>query len=261
MTGAFRRPGVRLAVLGIAAYLVFLLANLPAAWLGFALERSSRGTFVLGDPAGTVWKGSGSLALRSGGGFRGVADLEWSCNPLSVLTGRLSVALSGVAPETRLRASLSLGAGSVRFQKVEAEAPAALLEPALSAAAFAKPDGRLRMLADSVEIGAAGVVGAATVEWVEAGVSGLQRLGDYRLQITGAGERAAVKLATLRGDLRLTAGGEWRAAQPRMIQLRGTAQASAERKDLEPFLRLIGVGGVGISQPFVWTLPIGGIAG
>jgi general secretion pathway protein N len=256
VTGAFRRPGVRLAVLGIVAYLVFLVANVPAAWLGFALERSSRGALALGDPAGTLWKGSGLLALRSGGAFRGIADLEWSCNPLSVLTGRLSVALSGAAPETRLRASVSVGAGSVRFQNVEANAPAAVLEPALPAAAFAKPDGRLRVLADSVEIGGAGVAGAATVEWLEAGMSGLQRLGDYRLQITGKGERAELKLATLRGDLRLTGAGEWRAAQPRIVQLRGTVEAAAERKDLEPLLLLMGIRGSGIPQPFAWTVPI-----
>jgi general secretion pathway protein N len=258
MTGAFRRPGVLLAVLGVGAYLVFLMANVPAAWLGFALERASRGTLVLGDPKGTVWKGSGLLALRSGGGFRGVADLEWSCNPLSVLTGRLRVALSGVAPETRLRASMSLGPGSVRFQNVQADAPVALLEPAVPAAAFAKPDGRLRVLADSVEIGGAGVVGAATVEWVEAGLSGLQaqRLGDYRLQITASGERAAMKIATLRGDLRLSGEGEWRAAQPRIVYLRGIAEAAAERKDLEPLLQLLGIEGPGPSRPFAWTVPI-----
>ena len=256
MTGALRRPGVRLAVLGIAAYLVFLLANAPAAWLGFALERSSRGALALGDPAGTLWKGSGVLALRSGGAFRGVADLQWSCNPLSVLTGRLGVALSGVAPETQLRASVSLGAGSVRLQNVEVNAPASLVEPAIPAAAFAKPDGRLRVLADSLEIGRAGISGAATVEWLEAGMTGLQRLGDYRLQITGNGERAEMKLATLRGDLRLTGTGEWRAAQPRVVQLRGTAEASAERKDLEPLLQMLGIRGSGIPQPFAWTVPI-----
>ena len=256
MTGALRRPGVRLAVLGIAAYLVFLLANAPAAWLGFALERSSRGALALGDPAGTLWKGSGVLALRSGGAFRGVADLQWSCSPLSVLTGRLSVALSGVAPETRLRASVSLGARSVRFQNVEVNAPAALLEPLVPAAAFAKPEGRLRVLADSFEIGGAGVVGAASVEWLEAGALQTQRLGDYRLQITGKGERAELKLATLRGDLRLTGGGEWRAAQPHIVQLRGLAEAAAERKDLEPLLQAIGTAGPGPSRPFAWTEPI-----
>jgi len=256
VTGALRRPGVRLAVLGAAAYLVFLLVNVPAAWLGFALERSSRGALALGDPSGTLWKGSGLLGLRSGGAFRGVADLKWSVNPLSVLTGRLGVALSGVAPETRLRASVSVGAGSVRFQNVEASAPAAMLEAALPAAAFAKPDGSVRVLADSVEIGGAGVSGAATVEWLEAGMSGLSRLGDYRLQITGTGERAELKLATLRGDLRLTGAGEWRAAQPRLVQLRGTVQAAAERKDLEPLLLMMGIRGSGIPQPFTWTVPI-----
>jgi general secretion pathway protein N len=256
MIGFFRRGGVRLAILGIVAYLVFLLANLPAAWLGFAIERSSRGALALGEPSGTVWKGSGLLALRSGGGFRGVADITWSCNPLSVFTGRLSVALSGVAPETRLRANVSLGAGSVRFQNVEANAPAAVLEPAVPAVAFAKPDGRLRVLADSIEISDARVVGAVTVEWLEAGVLQTQRLGDYRLQITGSGERAAVKLATLRGDLRLSGEGEWRAAQPRVVQLRGVAQAAAERKDLEPLLQLMGIAGSGPSRPFAWTVPI-----
>jgi general secretion pathway protein N len=256
VTGAFRRPGVRLAVLGMAAYLVFLLVNAPAAWVGFALERASRGALALGDPAGTLWKGRGLLALRSGGAFHGIADLEWNCSPLSVLTGRLSVALSGAAPETRLRASVSVGVGSLRFQNVEANAPAALLEPALAAAAFARPDGRLRVLADSVEIGGAGVAGAATVEWLEAGISGLQRLGDYRLQITGNGERAAVKLATLRGDLRVNGEGEWRAAQPRIVQLRGTVEAAVERKDLEPLLQALGIRGSGIPQPFAWTVPI-----
>ncbi len=256
MIGAFRRRGVRLVILGAGAYLVFLLANLPASWLGFALERSSRGALSLGEPAGTVWKGSGLLALRSGGAFRGIADIEWRTNPLLLLAGRLSVALSGAAPEAGLRASVSLGARSVRFQNVEVNAPAALLEPLVPAAAFAKPEGRLRVLADSFEIGGAGVVGAASVEWLEAGVLQTRRLGDYRLQITGKGERAELKLATLRGDLRLTGGGEWRAAQPRIVQLRGLAEAAAERKDLEPLLQAIGTAGPGPSRPFAWTVPI-----
>jgi general secretion pathway protein N len=256
MIGAFRRRGVRLVTLGVGAYLVFLLANLPASWLGFALERSSRGALSLSEPAGTVWKGSGLLALRSGGAFRGIADIEWQANPLLLLAGRLSVALSGTAPEAGLRASVSLGARSMRFQNVEVNAPAALLEPLVPAAAFAKPEGRLRVLADSFEIGGAGVVGAASVEWLEAGALQTQRLGDYRLQITGKGERAELKLATLRGDLRLTGGGEWRAAQPRIVQLRGLAEAAAERKDLEPMLQAMGIAGPGPSRPFVWTVPI-----
>ena len=65
-----------------------------------------------------------------------------------------------------------------------------------------------------------------------------------------------MKLATLRGDLRLNGTGEWRAAQPRVVHLLGTAEASAERKDLEPLLQMLVIRGPGIPQPFSWTVPI-----
>jgi general secretion pathway protein N len=255
---ALRRPGVRLAALGLGAYLVFLAVNLPAAWMGFALERASAGALALGDPGGTVWTGRGVLALRSGAAYARVADIEWRCNPLSVFTGRLNFALSGAERETQLRASISLGAAAVHLQNVEANLPAAILESAIPAAAFAKPDGSLRVKAESLEIGKASVRGAASAEWIDAGLNGLQapRLGDYRLQITASGDRAELKLATLRGDLRLSGEGEWRASRPRVVQLRGAAEVAAERKDLEPVLRLMGARGIGASQAFAWTLPI-----
>lgn len=254
-----RRPGVRLALLGTGAYLVFLVANVPAAWVGVALERASRGNVALGEARGTVWKGSGALALRSGGAWRGVADIEWSCNPLALFVGRVDLRISGSGRDTQLRALASFGTTGASFRNVELSAPAAVIEPVLAAAAFARPEGRLRLLADSVDIGAASLHGAATVEWTGAGLGGMQaqRLGDYRLQITGSGDRAALTLATLRGDLQLNGQGEWRAAQPRLVQLRGVVEAAAERKDLELLMQALGARGTGTSQPFTWSVPIG----
>lgn len=254
-----RRPGVRLALLGAGAYLVFLAANLPAAMVGNALERASRGGIALGDPRGTAWKGSGVLALRSGGAWRGVADIEWNCNPLALFAGRVDLRISGSGRDTQLRALASFGPSGASFRNVELSAPAAALEPVMAAAAFARPEGRLRLLADSLEVGAASLRGAATVEWTDAGLGGMQaqRLGDYRLQITGSGDRAELTLATLRGDLRLRGQGEWRAAQPRLVQLRGVAEAAAERKDLELLMQALGARGTGIPQPFTWSVPIG----
>jgi general secretion pathway protein N len=247
---------VRFAILGVVAYLVFLVANLPAAWFGYALERSSGGAVALGDSRGTVWKGQGTLAMRSGGSFHSVADIQWRCNPLSIFAGRLSVTLSGEAPGANLRANLGFGLRSVRLQNVEVSGPVALLEPAVPAAAFVKPQGRVRILADSLEIGSASVRGAATVEWSDAGLSGIARIGDYRVQITGSGESATVRLSTLRGDLRMNGNGEWRAAQPRVVQMRGEAVASPERKDLEPLMQLISGEGSGLTRQFVWMMTI-----
>jgi len=251
MIEALRRTGVRFAILGAGAYLVFLVANLPASWFGYALERSSGGAVALGDPRGTVWKGQGTLAVRSRDAYRSVVDIEWRCNPLSVFTGRLNVALSGA----NLRASLSLGPRSVRLQNVDITAPVALIAQAIPTTAFAKPEGRLRIVADSFEIDAASVRGAATVDWAEAGLGGIARIGDYRLQITGSGERAAVRLSTLRGDLRVNGNGEWRAAQPQFV-MRGVAEISPGRADLEPLLQLVAGQGAGTSRPFEWVMAL-----
>jgi general secretion pathway protein N len=256
MIEALRRTGVRFAILGAVAYLVFLAVDLPAAWFGYALERSSGGAVALGDPRGTVWKGRATLAMRSGGGFLSVADIQWRCNPFSIFTGRLSVTLSGEAPGASLRASLGLGLRSVRLQNVEASAPVALLGPAVPAAALVKPEGRVRIRADSLEIGSASVNGAATLEWSDAGMSGIARIGDYRVQITGSGESATVRLSTLRGDLRINGNGEWRAAQPRVVQMRGVAEISPGRQDLEPLLQLISSEGTGPSRQFGWMMTI-----
>jgi general secretion pathway protein N len=256
MIEALRRTGVRFAILGALAYVVFLVANLPASWFGYALERSSGGAVALGDPRGTVWKGQGTLAVRSGEAYRGVAEVEWRCNPLAVLTGRLGVALSGTAPGASLRANLSLGLRSVRLQNVDASVPVALIGPAVPIAAIAKPEGRLRVVAESLEIGSASVRGAATVEWADAGLSGIARVGDYRVQITGSGDNATVRLSTLRGDLRVNGNGEWRAAQPRVVQMRGVAEISPGRTDLEPLLVLMAGQGSGTSRPFGWQVTL-----
>lgn len=256
MIEALRRTWVRFALAGVAAYLVFLLVNLPASWLGYALERASGGAIALGAPGGTVWKGRGTIAARSGSGFKSLADVEWRCNPLSIFTGALAVTVSGDAPGASLKGNLRLGVRSVRLEKVDATVPLALVEAAVPLVSIWKPEGRVRVVADSLEIGRGSVRGAATVEWAEAGLSGVARVGDYRLQITGAGDRAGLKLSTQRGDLRMNGDGEWRADQPRQIQLRGIANASPARKDLEPLLAMIAGEGQGSSRQFGWMMTL-----
>jgi len=259
MIGFLRRPAAKLVLLGAAAYSAFLVVSLPAAWVGFALERSSGGKLALGEPGGTAWSGHGALALLSSGSYRRLVELQWRLRPRELFRGRVSYTLSGSAPDALIDAKLSLGLRGVTLDEVDASAPAGALEHAIPALLLAKPAGRIRVQANHLEAGREAVRGAATLEWTEVGLPGLHtpRLGDYRLQINGKGDRADLRLVTLRGDLRLNAQGEWRAAQPGSVQLRGVAQFPPDRKDLEALLPLLGVRGSGTSRPFLWTLPIG----
>ena len=256
MIGALRRTGVRFALLGAAAYVVFLAATLPASWVNFALERASGGALALGESRGTIWNGKGTLAARSGDGFRAIGDIQWRSNPLSIFSGRLGIALTGTAPGADLKANVGVGLRSLRVQNLDASIPVSMLEPAIPGAALAKPQGRVRVTAESLEIGRGSVRGAATAEWSEAGMSGIARIGDYRLQITGNGDSAAIKLGTLRGDLRVRGDGQWKAEEPRVVRLRGVAETSPGRKDLEPLLALVAGGGSGNMRQFGWAVDI-----
>jgi len=256
MIGALRRTGVRLALLGVAAYLVFLAATLPASWIHYALERASGGALALGETRGTIWNGRGALAARSGDGFRAIGDIQWRSNPLSIFTGKLNIAVTGSAPGADLKVNVGVGLRSLRVQNLDASIPVSMLEPAIPGAALVKPQGRVRVTADSLEIGPASVRGAATADWSEAGMSGIARVGDYRLQVTGNGDSAAIKLATLRGDLRVRGDGQWTAKEPGVVRMRGVAETSPGRKELEPLLTLVAGGGSGNMRQFGWVLDI-----
>jgi general secretion pathway protein N len=256
MIEALRRTGVRFALVGAVAYVVFLVATLPASWVDYALERATGGALALGDSSGTVWKGRGTLAAKSGDGFRAIGDIQWRSNPLSIFTGRLGVAITGTASGGDLKANASLGLRSVRLQNLEASVQVSAIEQAVPLLGIWKPQGRVRISADAFELGPASVRGAATAEWSDAGMSGIARVGDYRLQVTGNGDNAAIRLQTLRGDLKVSGDGQWRAAEPRVVQIRGVAEAPPARKDLEPLLTLLVGGGTGSTRQFGWMVDI-----
>jgi len=69
-------------------------------------------------------------------------------------------------------------------------------------------------------------------------------------------EHGAVRFDAPDGDLRMNGDGEWRADQPRQIQLRGIANASPARKDLEPLLAMIAGEGQGSSRQFGWMMTL-----
>ena len=249
-----RRP---LVALGIFVYLAGLFAFVPAGWIAPIFERATGGAAILGDSSGTLWHGKAALAVRSGGLYQRLANIEWRCNPLWLVTGRAHFTITGSAPDTDISAAISAGTSGVRIDDLKAVASASVVESVLPALGFVGPEGRLRVHATGLEITRMTVRGAATVEWENAGLRKWQwsDLGDYRIDATGAGDRADFKLTTLRGDLLLSGDGVWRPAQPDALQLKGIAENPNGRKDLELLLRMISGGATGPRQSFTLSLP------
>ena len=243
-----------LAALALAAYLGFLAATLPAPWLGVALEQASGKRLALGAPAGTLWHGSGTLLLNASAGYRRVAEIEWHAQPSALLSGRLGLAISGNAPGARLRARLVVSPAGATLENVEALFPAKMVNGVLPV----ELGGELSVQSTSLAWRAERLQGSATVEWRHASLPGLQamQLGDYRLAFTTNAAGAAVQLATLRGDLKLSAAGEWRTARPQRMELRGRAENTARRSDLDPLMALLGQGKAAPAQAFVLVVPI-----
>lgn len=108
-----RRHSIRFAVLGIASFVVAIVATLPASLIvGNSDWRSGVG--------GTVWNGEVGIA----GGSR----LEWHFAPLRSLTSLgLAVDWRATGPDTDLGGQALMRPGGVRLDRVAGSADASLL--------------------------------------------------------------------------------------------------------------------------------------
>jgi general secretion pathway protein N len=95
----------RLIVLGVVAYLMFLLIALPADVVLSRLQ--SRGIAAVG-VSGSVW--NGRAAAMQIGRF-GLGSVEWHVSPWRLFTGKLSTDLRAKRDDGALQASVSIGFG------------------------------------------------------------------------------------------------------------------------------------------------------
>lgn len=225
--------------LGVAAYALFLLINLPAAWLSWAAARASGGTVAIAAPSGTVWRGSGQLHI---GAAPPLGNVEWRINPFWLVTGRLHAELRAGGPGTEAHAALDVGRDSVVIEQMKAAFPVQLASLVYAPAAFFGPTGRLQMSAERLELNRSGLNGDAHVLWQGAGgqFAGATNLGDYRVELQGRGETANIRLTTLRGDLELTGNGQWRVTGDGELRFNGSARPTADHARLEPLLNAVG---------------------
>jgi general secretion pathway protein N len=124
-----RRSTKWLLAAGILAFLLIVIANIPASLAG----RWIPGNIHVAALNGTMWHGE---ALSVQAGAIDIERLEWRLHPLALLTGRFAARIEASTAPDRLTAEISLD----RSGKIEAHAVAAELDAA-SFAGRALPTG------------------------------------------------------------------------------------------------------------------------
>lgn len=228
--------------LGLFLYLLFLVIELPASWFAWGLNRYTNGSVRLDPIAGSLWHGTGRLVIyypRSMAHDFGQA--EWRINPLWLLAGRAQLALRTDSQDRQIKTTIALARDSFTLADTDATVSAPFITRLFPPASLIDPQGKIRLTASRLNIGSDTTEGTATLEWRDAGssLSSVQPLGDYRLDIVGAGKTANLKLATTRGSLELTGQGRWEPAGGK-LQLNGAAVPRERAEELEPLLKFMG---------------------
>lgn len=248
----------RYVLLAVLFYLVFLLVTLPAAWFARIATTLSHGTVNVSEARGTVWNGSGELAIAQRRTAYYVGQVAWQIQPLWLLVGRLRLNMSAKGDAIDLSGRLSLGITNVRVEELDATFPASNVGHFHAAAGFAQPTGQLRVKSSLFEVQRGALHGEATLDWDGAGSRffKLERVGDYHLEIKGHGATADLALVTARGDLQLTGQGQWRADNGGVLRVQGSALAVGRQAELDPLLRLIGAQKANGRREFNLNLPL-----
>ncbi len=235
---------IALAVL--LAVAVTALFSLPAAWLAPVIEQQTAGRLTLGDPEGSLWRGSAFAGAAADAGAPVAPVLpgrfRWTLSPL-LLLGRVDARIDN--PEA-LDNTLTVSGSWNHWQL----GPASLQMPAERLAALGaplntmQPSGRMRLSwsdlrlhrsANTLEIEGQMLL---EVSDIASALSPVKPLGAYRLQFDWQGARAQLTLATLSGPLQME--GQGAIANGR-LQFSGLAWAQpGQEQRLASLLALLG---------------------
>ena len=243
MIGAARlKPAAGYIVLGVVFYLVFLLATAPASLLAEAAADFSD-SVRLRQTRGTLWHGSAQLhAGTPATGVRDLGRLQWNVKPWWLLVGRAQLGVQIDGASVRGQAQIGVSRGRIALEELDASLPASLVNLVYGPAAFFEPTGTIDVRAPNAELTANGLTAKVEAQWRGAGgrFTGPASLGDYRIEITGSGPNATIRLSTLRGNLDLSGQGTWDVAGDGALQFTGRARPRGDSAQLEPLLRALG---------------------
>src|SRR5688572_9050325 len=159
------RPG-SLAILGIAAYSVFLVATMPARW---AAERglAKPGPVALHDIEGTIWHGNARAAIGTAGTIA-IDRIEWRFLPSRLLQGRVAydASMKGAGFEARGELGRTFAGWSLR--DLSGRSQAAIATAILPWLGPWRPEGAVAVAAPALDIAGREVRGELRIDWTDA---------------------------------------------------------------------------------------------
>ncbi len=223
-----------LASFGLLAYIVFLLATLPASWLAWGLHRFGPHNISLTQPLGSVWRGQAILIAKQGSQLNRLGLIKWDLHPLWLFTGKLGANLHLKDGGTQASTDIKLGYKSITASRLAATLPANALGRFYAPASLAALEGTIDIKGEELVLDQQGLHGQAIVQWRNAG----SQLSP--VTIDGKDKSAALKLSTNKGALQLSGNGKWDIYGSGQLNFNGTATPRQRGNELEPLLSLLG---------------------
>jgi general secretion pathway protein N len=231
-----------LAILGVAAYAVFLVATIPATFVTARIASETQGAAQFMDVSGTAWSGAARATFNAPGGRIAFDRIEWHFAPAELAAGHFAYRV-GIDSKAVMVNSL-VGRGWSRWfvgntaAKLDAS-KASLFIPLVGAW---HPEGTVLVTSLGMRYSDDGKAnGAALLTWSDAALSlsDVKPLGKYVVEMNANDGPVALDVKTVAGALRVSGHGS--IAPPGTATFSGEARGDGDRaKDLEPLLDMLG---------------------
>jgi general secretion pathway protein N len=229
------RRAAALAALGIAAYVAFLVAMLPAR---FVVARVALPPgLTLEGVEGSIWSGHARATWQSAAPL----DIAWHWRPAGLFAAHVAYEVEARGSTLDAHARVARGFSQWSVEDLQLEGDAAALSAFVPLATPWQPAGRLQASAVRLAWNARGLSGAADARWLDASLAlaPVRPLGTYLLHIEGEGGPARVRVTTSQGTLRIT--GEGSLETSGHFAFNGEARGEgADAQQLASLLDLIG---------------------
>jgi hypothetical protein len=241
-TQAQSRLRLKLILAGLLLYLLFMLVQMPAAWLIARLPASS--PVQMGQASGTPWRGEVEhLRWQVEGERIELGRLSWRWLPTEILNGRIGIQFQLVQAANQLNGIVLLGRKGHALKQVQGQVDAALLGYVSRPFGLLQPQGSLVLDIADLFVSAKRLHGAAQIDWNDARSSMVAApMGNYRASLRSDpdGRRARIEVTTLQGPLALNGQAEYLPGKNAQGSLRLTPPQGEAGAVFKPLLGLLG---------------------